>query len=126
VVDDNEVSRYILRQLLDQPWLTLTEAHNGEESLSKIEAGHPDAVILDLTMPGMGGMEVLERLRSRAETRELPVIIYTSKTLSEKERGRIEQLNAAVLSKNDIATSLTPTKILDTLAGFGILQPEKR
>ncbi len=126
VVDDNEVSRYILRQLLDRPWLTLSEARNGEESLQQIDAGPPDAVILDLTMPGMDGMEVLESLRSRAETRELPVIVYTSKTLSEKERGRIEELNAAVLSKNDIATTLTPTKILDTLAGFGILQPEKR
>jgi CheY-like chemotaxis protein len=126
VVDDNEVSRYILRQLLDQPWLTLAEARNGQESLEQIEAGHPDAVILDLTMPGMDGIEVLEKLRSRAETRELPVIVYTSRTLSAKERGRIEQLNAAVLSKSDIATTLTPTKILDTLAGFGILQPEKR
>ena len=126
VVDDNEVTRYILRQLLDQPWLTLAEARNGEESLKQIEAGHPDAVILDLTMPGMGGMEVLERLRSQAETRALPVIVYTSKALSDKERGRIEQLNAAVLSKNAIATTLTPTKLLETLAGFGILQPEKR
>jgi signal transduction histidine kinase/CheY-like chemotaxis protein len=126
LVDDNEVSRYILRQLLDHPWLTLTEARNGEECLREIEAERPDAVILDLIMPGLGGMQVLEILRSRSETRALPVIIYTSKTLSEAESSRIKQLEAAVLSKNDIATTLAPAKILNTLASLGISQPESR
>jgi len=123
-VDDNEVSRYILRQLLDQPWLTLAEARNGEECLREIEAERPDALILDLIMPGLSGMEVLEVLRSREETRTLPVIVYTSKTLSPAELSRIERLQAAVVSKNDIATTLASSKILNTLAAYGISQPE--
>jgi CheY-like chemotaxis protein len=124
LVDDNEVSRYILRQLLDQPWLTLAEARNGEECLREIEAERPDALILDLIMPGLSGMEVLEVLRSREETRTLPVIVYTSKTLSPAELSRIERLQAAVVSQNDIATTLAPSKILNTLAAYGISQPE--
>jgi signal transduction histidine kinase/DNA-binding response OmpR family regulator len=126
LVDDNEISRYILRQLLDQPWLTLTEARNGEECLREIEARLPDALILDMTMPGLNGMEVLEILRSREETRALPVIVYTAKALSPAERSRIERLEAAVVSKNDIATTLAPTKILNMLASYGISQPEGR
>lgn len=124
LVDDNEVSLYILRQLLDQPWLTLSEARNGEACLKAIADEPPDAIILDLNMPGVDGMEVLEDLRSRAETRGLPVIIYTSKSLSGPERHRIEQLHAAFLSKNDVATTLAPEKILNALAAVGISQPE--
>jgi len=124
VVDDNEVSRYILRQLLDQPWLTLSEVRNGEDCLREVEAEKPDGIILDLVMPGMDGLKVLEILRSREETRKLPVIIYTSKSLSDPERSHIEQLDATILSKNEIATTLAPTKILNTLASMGIQRPE--
>jgi signal transduction histidine kinase/CheY-like chemotaxis protein len=125
LVDDNDISRYILRQLLDQPWLTLSEACNGEECLKAIADERPDAIILDLNMPGMNGMEVLEKLRSREETRTLPVVIYTSKTLSQNERVQIEQLHAALLSKNDVATTLSPEKVLNTLAAVGISQSER-
>ncbi|MGC2695430.1 MAG: ATP-binding protein [Candidatus Angelobacter sp.] len=126
LVDDNEISRYILRQLLDKPWITLLEARNGEECLDAVALRQPDAIILDLIMPGMGGIQVLEKLRSRSETDSLPVIVYTSKGLSENERRRIDQLNAVVLSKNDIATTLDPEKILSTLAAIGFVQPENR
>lgn len=126
LVDDNASSRYILRQLLDQPWLTLSEACNGEECLREIEAERPDALILDLIMPGLNGLEVLEILRSREETRALPVIVYTSKMLSPAEHSRIENLQATVVSKNEIATTLTPAKILSMLASYGISQPEAR
>jgi hypothetical protein len=70
-------------------------------------------------------MQVLEKLRSSEETRGLPVIVYTSKVLSESERRRIEQLHATLLSKNDIATTLAPEKVLNSLAAVGILPPEK-
>jgi signal transduction histidine kinase/CheY-like chemotaxis protein len=123
VVDDNEVSRYILRQLLDQPWLTLSEARSGEDCLREVEAELPDGIILDLVMPGLDGIKVLEILRSREDTRRLPVIVYTSKALSEGERNRIERLNATILSKNEIANTLAPGKILSTLAAAGISQP---
>jgi signal transduction histidine kinase/DNA-binding response OmpR family regulator len=125
LVDDNEVSRYILRQLLDQPWLALSEARNGADCLKAIADERPDAIILDLIMPGIDGLQVLEKLRSSEETRGLPVIVYTSKVLSESERRRIEQLHATLLSKNDIATTLAPEKVLNSLAAVGILPPEK-
>ena len=65
IVDDNEVSRYIMRELLDRPWLDVTEAKSGSEALDLIEEAVPDAVILDLLMPDMSGMEVLRRVRGR-------------------------------------------------------------
>ncbi len=86
LVDDNDLSLYILRELLDRPWLNLVEAHNGREALEMIDREHPDAVILDLVMPGMGGFEVLQKLRASEQTRRLPVIVYTSKLLTADEK----------------------------------------
>src|SRR5580765_3084458 len=82
LVDDNDLSLYILRELLDRPWLNLVEAHNGHEALEMIEREQPDAVILDLVMPGISGFEVLQTLRAQEHTRRLPVIVYTSKVLT--------------------------------------------
>jgi len=55
LVDDNEVARYILRDLLRQPWLDIREAASGTEALSLLNESMPDAVILDLLMPDISG-----------------------------------------------------------------------
>ena len=49
----------------------------------------PDVIFLDLILPDMTGFEILDRLKSDAETRDIPVIINTSKILDEEERGRL-------------------------------------
>jgi signal transduction histidine kinase/CheY-like chemotaxis protein len=129
IVDDNEVARYILRELLDPPWLDLSEAKNGIEALASIDEAVPHAVILDLLMPDMSGLEVLRRLRSRFSTENLPVLIYTSKILSEQERAEIESLRASVVRKEDISSRLSAQPFFDWLTsagvtpGSGTLQP---
>lgn len=120
LVDDNDLALYILRELLNRPWLDLIEAHNGREAIEIIERERPDAVILDLLMPEMNGFEVLEHLRSRQETRGLPVLVHTSKTLSSHEREQLESLSAGVLPKGEIASTLAPELILNSLARVGI------
>src|SRR3984957_10664235 len=75
LVDDNEVARYILRDLLDQPWLDIREAASGTEALTSLNERLPDALILDLLMPDISGFEVLRQLRTQAATKSLPVLI---------------------------------------------------
>jgi signal transduction histidine kinase/CheY-like chemotaxis protein len=120
IVDDNDVSRYITRELLDRPWLDLSEAKNGTEALALIQESAPHAMILDLLMPDMSGLEVLRRVRSRAETEDLPVLIYTSKILSEEERSQIESLNAQVVRKEDVSTRLSAQPFFDWLTNAGV------
>lgn len=119
LVDDNDLSLYILRELLNRSWLYLMEAHNGHEALELISRERPDAVLLDLLMPGMSGFEVLEHLRSKEETRKLPVVVYTSKALSADEREQLERLNAGVLPKGEVAHTLAPELLLASLARAG-------
>ena len=124
LVDDNDLSLYILRELLDRPWLNLVEAHNGQEALDMIDREQPDAVILDLVMPGMGGFEVLQKLRAQEQTRRLPVIVYTSKVLTGEEKKRLTDLAAGLIAKSDVTTSLSPESLLSSLAKMDIAGPE--
>jgi signal transduction histidine kinase/DNA-binding response OmpR family regulator len=120
LVDDNDLSLYILRELLDRPWLNLVEAHNGQEALDMIDREQPDAVILDLVMPGMGGFEVLQKLRAQEQTRRLPVIVYMSKLLTSEEKKRLTDLAAGLIAKSDVTTSLSPESLLSSLAKMDI------
>ena len=120
IVDDNEVSRYIVRELLDRPWLDIVEASNGSEAMQRIEEDRPDAVILDLLMPDIGGIEVLRRLRKAASTEALPILVYTSKNLSESERTEIETMNSVIVRKDDVSTKLSARPFLDWLASAGL------
>jgi signal transduction histidine kinase/CheY-like chemotaxis protein len=124
LVDDNDLSLYILRELLDRPWLNLMEAHNGQEALDMIDREQPDAVILDLVMPGMGGFEVLQKLRAQEQTRRLPVIVYTSKLLTSEEKQQLTDLAAGLIAKSDVTTSLSPESLLSSLARMDIARPD--
>ncbi len=120
IVDDNEVSRYILRELLDRPWLDVSEARNGSEALALIEDSRPDAIILDLLMPDISGMEVLRRVRAVSATEDLPVLIYTSKTVTDEERAQLQALGARVVRKEEISTRLSAQPFFDWLTSAGV------
>jgi signal transduction histidine kinase/DNA-binding response OmpR family regulator len=121
LVDDNDVSRYILRELLHQPWLAMEEARNGKEALAILAARLPDALILDLLMPDVGGIEILRQLRSSPATEALPILIYTSKSLNESERALIESMRARVIRKEDVSTRLSARPFLDWLTSAGLV-----
>jgi signal transduction histidine kinase/CheY-like chemotaxis protein len=123
LVDDNDVSRYILRELLHQPWLEIDEASNGTQALAAIEKSMPDGVILDLLMPDIGGIEILRQLRASAATEKLPVLIYTSKPLNETERALLESWSARVVRKEDVSTRLSAQPFLEWLNTTGLAPP---
>ncbi len=120
LVDDNDVSRYILRELLHQPWLEIEEASNGTAALAALQHQIPDALILDLLMPDIGGFEILRQLRASPATENLPVLIYTSKPLSETERAQLETWRARVVRKEDVSTRLSAQPFLDWLSTAGL------
>ena len=120
LADDNEVSRYVLRELLSQPWLQISEVSNGTQALDFVRQGRPDAVVLDLLMPDMSGFEVLREFRSRPETETLPVLIYTSKPLSDQERAQLDHWGAAVIRKEDVSTRLSAQPFLEWIKNAGL------
>jgi two-component system response regulator (stage 0 sporulation protein F) len=76
VVDDEEGIRLLYKEELEDEGYEVDLASAGMEAIEKLKRSKPDLVILDLKMPGMGGLEVLERIRE--QDKELPVIISTA------------------------------------------------
>lgn len=75
LVDDEEAFVTTLQERLEMRGFSCRVALDGETGLGMIEARLPDVVVLDLRMPGMGGAEVLRRIRARWP--ELPVIMLS-------------------------------------------------
>ncbi|HWF40304.1 MAG TPA: ATP-binding protein [Candidatus Acidoferrales bacterium] len=98
IIDDDEISRYLVKTLLGHTDFRFVEAFGAEEGLLKARNNRPDAVILDLNMPDLTGFEVLKRLKNDPHTSGIPVIIYTSKVLEPSERELLADA-AVILSK---------------------------
>ena len=81
VIEDNTVNRKVLVKILEQEYEVL-EASNGADGLSLIETLHEglSAVILDLRMPGMDGLELMDRLREKEIGTNLPIIVATGES----------------------------------------------
>ncbi len=99
LIDDDEASRYVLARALGELQCSITEAGTGTEGLLKARSRVPDLVFLDLNLPEMSGVEVLQRLKSDAVTAAVPVIIYTSRPIDDVLKGELQGLASVVLSK---------------------------
>ncbi|MBD1831237.1 response regulator [Cyanobacteria bacterium FACHB-472] len=102
IIDDEQVSRYLLKQLLAYSNFTILEADNGREGIRLAGEENPDCIFLDLAMPHMNGFEVLEVLKSDRATSNIPVIINTSKVLEEEEKRDLARRTVAILSKDPL------------------------
>ncbi|HJS27991.1 MAG TPA: pyridoxal-phosphate dependent enzyme, partial [Anaerolineales bacterium] len=102
VVDDNADARVLIRRILQsQGNYTLFEATNGLEALSTAVGEIPDLIILDLMMPEMDGFSVLDALKGKKETSEIPVIVVTAKSLTKEEKIRLAGQTKKFLQKGD-------------------------
>lgn len=102
IIDDEQVSRYLLKQLLAYTNFTILEAENGREGIRLAGEENPDCIFLDLAMPHMNGFEVIELLKSDRATSNIPVIINTSKVLEEEEKRDLARRTVAILSKDPL------------------------
>lgn len=88
VVEDEESLHALLQYNLEKEGFSVDVAVDGEEALMMIDERAPDIVILDWMLPKVSGIEVCRRLRGRAQTRNLPVIMLTARgEESDRVRG---------------------------------------
>ncbi len=79
VIEDEKEIRDLVRYNLERAGLRVAAAEDGESGLERVFASRPDAVVLDLMLPGRSGLEVLSELRAEPATRDLPVIVLTAR-----------------------------------------------
>ncbi len=88
VVDDNEVIRRLATTLLTKKNYEVTTAENGKIAIDTAKSFRPDVILLDVMMPEMDGHEACRHLKSDKTTKDIPIIMVTSKTDSvDKIRG---------------------------------------
>ena len=123
VVDDHTLFRRGLVGLLSEmeSFQVVGEAANGREALNTLEAENPDIVLLDINMPGMGGVEALTALRKKGV--ETPVLMLTISQHEEDLIGAIRAGANGYLLKNAEPEILQQT-IKQVIAGKSVLAPE--
>ena len=99
VVDDDPGILEMHSRLVAEAGCRAITARDGREALSIIERTRPDLILLDLMMPEVDGFAVLDRLRERQATRDIPVIILTARWLSDADLERCNRGVAAILNK---------------------------
>ena len=79
VVEDETDIRDLIALHLSREGFRCRTASNGVDALAEVRSSHPDLVVLDLMLPGLGGLEVCRRLRAEPATASLPIIMLTAK-----------------------------------------------
>jgi DNA-binding response OmpR family regulator len=79
VIEDEKEIRELLRYNLERAGYRVAAAADGDEGLTRLFASRPDALVLDLMLPGRNGLEVLREVRSEPTTKELPVVILSAR-----------------------------------------------
>src|SRR5687767_5285758 len=111
VVDDHPLTRGALSALLEQhQFAVVGEAGDGEEAIEKARALLPDLVLLDLSMPGLSGLDALPSLRAAAPDAE--VVVLTASGTEENLLGAIRAGAAGYLLKSE-----PPERIVEFLRG---------
>ena len=105
VVEDEPANAEWLRKLLERRGWLVVHAANGHEALAEIAQVRPSLILLDLMMPGMGGLQFLDRLRRNPSAFSIPVIVLTAKDLSDQDRVSLQGKVTDVVSKGSISAA---------------------
>jgi two-component system cell cycle response regulator DivK len=98
-VEDNEMNRKIVRDLLKRTTYKLVEAHDGEAGVAKALEIRPDLILMDIQLPKLSGLDATRKLRSEAATAKTPIVTITSFALSGDDQKAKEAGATAYLAK---------------------------
>lgn len=90
IVDDDKGFLTVTSTLLERQGFTTYKATSGPEALEWLKTIRPDVILLDLLMPGMNGVEVIEQIKQNPNTQHLPIIILTAANLTKKDTRTLE------------------------------------
>jgi len=88
IIDDEAPIRLLCRVNLEAEGMEVVEAPDGPTGLEVVEKERPDAILLDVMMPGLDGWSVADRLLEKEDTREIPIVFLTARAdLRDRARG---------------------------------------
>jgi len=116
IVEDNAYFLQFLKETLHSrvPSVEILEATNGEETFQKITAAHPDAILMDLRLPGENGLELTRKIKARYP--DIIVVILTNYDLPEYQEAAYQCGANHFLSKDSflkMIDSISPDRNMD-------------
>jgi len=113
LVEDNEINRYVARELLEKRGILVTEAVNGREAVDAVSRRGFDAVLMDVQMPEMNGLEATRIIRE--ENKQIPIIATTAHAMAEQ---REECLEAGM--NDHVSKPIDPAELYGVLGKWAI------
>ncbi|MCY1036796.1 response regulator [Corallococcus sp. BB11-1] len=120
IIDDDDVHRYLLKQLLKDTPYQLMEAAGGRDGVRLAREQAPHLIFLDFILPDITAFDVLDELKADPRTRDIPIILHTSHQLQETERLRLSRETSAILAKHTLSREVAITRIRDALTKAGL------
>ncbi|MGH9896493.1 MAG: response regulator, partial [bacterium] len=114
VVEDNEVERKSIVDLLDHDEIEITTVGSGGEAWEALRAGAFDCMVLDLRLPDISGFDLLERIRQDSDLRNLPIVVFTGKELTDEDEIHLHEMAESIVLKG----VQSPERLLDETSLF--------
>lgn len=119
MVDDDPVALELISLYLKQSGHRISVGHSGAEGIALAHKGHPDVILLDLMMPEVSGFDVVLALKDDPDTATIPIIIITSKLLTEQDRLKLNGHIETILAKSEFNPEILITEIRRALGKKG-------
>ncbi len=115
LVDDSSTNNLLLQTVLEKNGYAIEVAFSGKEALKILNRKKIDVILLDLMMPGMSGEEVLEAVRSNAETANIPVMVVSAYN-EHSEKEKVLKMGANVFFEKPLKLNDVVAKVKEILA----------
>jgi DNA-binding response OmpR family regulator len=109
VVDDSPTQMKLATSCLETQGYRLITAVDGEEALRKAASEQPDLIVLDVILPGQNGFQICRTLKTSAETKNIPVVMLTSKNQDSDRFWGMRQGADAYVTKPFVEAELLTT-----------------
>jgi CheY-like chemotaxis protein len=116
LIEDDQVTRGMMRSMLEREGWEVVEAANGREGLEQLAKARPNAILLDLMMPEMDGFEFLMNVRQHPEWGEIPIVVITAKELTAADRQLLSGSVEKVLLKGAFSREELLKKVREMVA----------
>jgi CheY-like chemotaxis protein/signal transduction histidine kinase len=118
VVDDDPHVVDLVRQLLEDEAYQIRSAADGQEALEAISRQPPDVILLDLLMPRLDGLGVIEQLRAHPQHRDIPIVVLTVKDLTDDEVAQLQQSVSKVMRKRGLESEVLLEELRNALQTY--------
>lgn len=114
IIEDDKVQREAIRHLIRNDKVQTTAVGTGKEALAALKKENYNCIIVDLNLPDMTGFELLDEVSKLQTQKNLPVIVYTGRDLSQEEENRLRKHSESVIVKG----ARSPERLLSEVTLF--------